>query len=133
VSCDLERQAERPKADHRPSKGNQTKGSLYMNPEQLQKALLDPPSVFEVPENVVASMDLTRDQKVEILRRWEFIAAQEAVALEEGMPGRESSLLRRILMALGEIAGPIDVEHTAPTKNHALPREAVKKSLSDEA
>jgi hypothetical protein len=104
-----------------------------MDPEKFQKALMDPQSVFEVPENVVSAPDLTRDQKVEILRRWEYNAAEEAVALEEGMPGEESNLLRRILIALGEIAGPIDVEHTGPTKNHALPREAVKKSLSDEA
>lgn len=102
-----------------------------MNPEQLQKAFLDPQSVFDVPENVIAAMDLTRDQKVEILRRWQFNAAEEAVALEEGMPGGESDLLRRILVALGEITGPIDVEHTAPTKNHALPRDALKKPPDD--
>ncbi|MGD9671308.1 MAG: hypothetical protein AB7U75_20050 [Hyphomicrobiaceae bacterium] len=102
-----------------------------MNPEKFQKALLDPQSVFEVPENVIVATDLTRDQKVEILRRWEFNAAEEAVALEEGMPGEESNLLRRILMALGEVAGPIDVDHTAPTKNHALSRAALKKPLDD--
>jgi len=99
-----------------------------MDLEKFEKALLDPQSVFEVPENVIGAPDLTKDQKIEVLRRWELDAAEEAVALEEGMPGEESDLLRRILIALGEIAGPIDVEHTAPTKNHALPRKAILKS-----
>ena len=104
-----------------------------MNPEKFQKALMDPQSAFEAPEKIVTARDLTTDQKVEILRRWECNAAEEAVALEEGMPGEESNMLRRILLALGEIAGPIDVEHTAPTKNHALPRDAIKKSLDDKS
>lgn len=43
------------------------------------------------------------------------------------MPGDESGLLRRILVALGGLTGAIDVEHTPPSKQHGLPREAVKR------
>lgn len=99
-----------------------------MRPDQLEKAMLEPAAVFDGPEDVVGASDLAKDQKVEILRRWEYQAADEAVALEEGMPGEESDLLRRILVALGELTGSLDLEHTPPTKQHGLTREAVKKS-----
>ena len=90
--------------------------------------MLDPAGVFGLPENVLHEASLTKEQKIEILRRWEYNAAEEAVALEEGMPGEESDLLRRILVALGEIAGPLDLEHTGPTKQHGLSRDAIKKN-----
>ncbi len=97
-----------------------------MRPDQLAKALLDPQTVFGMPENVLTSAGLTKEEKLEILRRWEYNASEESVALEEGMPGEESGMLRRVLQAIGEIAGPIDVEHTGPTKQHGLSREAVR-------
>lgn len=96
-----------------------------MRPETLKQALADPASVFASPEEVAASAELTAEQKIEILRRWEYNASEEAVALEEGMPGEESELLTRILEALGEVAGPLDLERTGPTKQHGLPRSAV--------
>lgn len=96
-----------------------------MKPGDLKKALRDPQSVFRSAEDLLSAQGLTKEQRIEILRRWEYNAADEAVALEEGMPGEESDLLRRILLALGEIAGPIDVERTEPTKQHGLSREAV--------
>jgi hypothetical protein len=104
-----------------------------MTPEQLEQAFLDPETVFGTPESVLAAAGLTDEQKLEILRRWEYNAAEEAVALEEGMPGDDSGMLRRILQAIGTIAGPIDVEHTGPTKQHGLTREAVGSSKRDEA
>ena len=66
------------------------------------------------------SPDLSKNQKIETLLRWEYDAAEEAVALEEGMPGRESDLLRRILVALSQLTDCIDVEHTGPSKQHGI-------------
>lgn len=91
----------------------------------IERALIDPAAVFDSPEAVASASGLSVDRKIEVLRRWEYNAAEEAVALEEGMPGEESDLVRRILIALGKLAGPIDVSLTAPTKQHALSREAV--------
>ena len=102
-----------------------------MERDQVEMALLDPAAVFAVPEDVVGEQSLSKAQKVEILRRWEYQAAEEAVALEEGMPGDDSDLLRRILVALGELAGPIDVERTSPTKQHGLTRNAIRKTIND--
>lgn len=98
-----------------------------MTKGRYEKALADPSGVFATPEAVLEAGDLDRAQKIEILRRWEYNVAEEDVALEEGMPGDESGLLRRILVALGTLAGPIDVGHTPPSKQHGLTRSSVKR------
>jgi hypothetical protein len=90
------------------------------------KALLDPASVFATPEEVLDRTELTKQQKIEILRRWEYDASEIAVAEEEGMVGNEPLMLRRVLLALEALTGGIDVEHTGPTKQDGLP-----SSLSD--
>jgi hypothetical protein len=92
----------------------------------IEEAVLDPSSVFGTPEDVLTHVSLTPDQKVEILRRWEYDAAEVSVAVEEGMPGDDASLLRRILLALDELTGGIDTERTGPSKQHGLDRSAVK-------
>lgn len=97
-----------------------------MTSDEFEKALQDPASCFQAPEDVLAAKGLTVHQQAEILRRWQYNASEEAVALEEGMPGDETGLMRRILLALGEVAGPIDVEHTPPTKQHGVTRSAIK-------
>ncbi len=84
-----------------------------------------PASVFAGPEEVLDHAELTPTQKAEILRRWQYDAVERAVALEEGMPGDDDSLLRRIMLALGTLSEPIDVEHLGPTKQHGLPRSAI--------
>jgi hypothetical protein len=86
-----------------------------------EKALLSPASVFTQPEDVLTHQSLTPQQKAEILRRWEYDESEIAVAVEEGMPGGESTLLRRILIALEQLPGGTDAEHAGPTKQHGLP------------
>ena len=92
----------------------------------LEQALLDPGSVFAMPEAIIADGSLSKRQKIEILRRWAYDASENCVAVEEGMPGGESDLLRRILLALDTLSDGIDVEHVGPTKQHGIPRSAVK-------
>ena len=81
----------------------------------LKQAELDPASVFEAPEDVVTQIGLTRGEKVQILRRWEYDAAELDVAEEEGMGGSDSGLLTRVLAALESLGAS---GHTAspPTK-----------------
>lgn len=86
----------------------------------LEQALQDPASVFATPEEVAAHAGLTREQKIEILRLWEYDAAEAEVATEEGMPGGDDDLLRRILLALDALIGEIDVGDSGPTKQHAV-------------
>ncbi|MFW6028082.1 MAG: hypothetical protein ACOC9Q_00965 [bacterium] len=92
----------------------------------MEQALLDPASVFATPEAVLLRECLSKAQKIEILRRWEYDASETGVATEEGMPDGENDLLHRILVALDRLAGDIDVEQVGPTKQHGIPRSAVK-------
>jgi hypothetical protein len=54
----------------------------------VEKALLDPGLVFKTPDDVVISNELSREQKITILRRWEYDARELEVAEEEGMKGQ---------------------------------------------
>lgn len=86
----------------------------------LEQALQDPASVFATPEEVAAHAGLTRKQKIEILPLWEYDAAEAEVATEEGMPGGNDDLLRRIPLALDALIGEIDVGDSGPTMQHAV-------------
>jgi len=93
-------------------------------PIDIDKACSDPTAVFDGPEAVLAHEGLTGAQKIEILRRWEYDAAETCVAVEEGMPGGESDLLRRILLALDTLTGGIDTDSIGSSKQHGLTRSA---------
>ncbi len=83
----------------------------------VNKAMLDPTMVFKDPKDVVANVDLTRDQKIEILRRWEYDARQLEVAEEEaGMAVRQPDMFDRVVQALHALDVKRDIEHTPPTK-----------------
>ncbi len=83
----------------------------------VKKAMLDPTSVFKDPKEVVANAEFTRDQKIEILRRWEYDAHQLEVAEEEaGMGIRSPDMLDRVIQALHTLGVERDTEHTPPTK-----------------
>ncbi len=83
----------------------------------VNKAMLDPTLVFKDPKDVVANVELTRDQKIEILRRWEYDARQLEVAEEEaGMAVRRPEMFDRVLQALHALGAERDMEHTPPTK-----------------
>lgn len=63
---------------------------------------------------------LSNDQKIEMLLRWENAALHEDAAVEEGIRDGDSDLVRRILVALGTLNAPVDVEHTGPSKQHGV-------------
>jgi hypothetical protein len=87
----------------------------------IEKTLLDARAVFKRPEDVVSANGLTREQKIEILRRWEYDVREIQVADEEGMtaPASESQVtppLDSILKALRALGASKDPEKSAPTK-----------------
>jgi hypothetical protein len=71
------------------------------------------------PEDVLGNTDLADDEKAALLCQMAYDAAELAVATEEGMPGDGNDLQRRVLLALHRLQRRVDVEHTAPTKQHA--------------
>lgn len=97
---------------------------------EIETAMAAPASVFATPEEVLEHDELSREQKIEILRRWQYDAVEIDVAVDEGMPGDDHPLLRRIMLALGKLTGPIDLEHLGPTKQHGLPRTATDPEAS---
>ena len=88
----------------------------------LEAALRDPVSVFATPEEVAAHPGLAPEQKIEILRLWEYDASECEVATEEGMPGGNGDFLQRILLVLEGLGAASDAGESGPTKQHALLR-----------
>lgn len=82
----------------------------------IDQALLDPTSVFRSPEDVLKVKDLTREQKIEILRRWEYDARELEVAADENMIGSNADLLDRVLKSLAELGYEPDPDSDPPTK-----------------
>ena len=79
--------------------------------------MLDPTMVFKDPTDVIADENLSRDQKIEILRRWEYDARQLEVAEEEaGMAVRRPEMFDLVVQALHVLGVERDTEHTPPTK-----------------
>lgn len=82
----------------------------------IERAMLDPGSVFRSPEDVVKTEGITREQKIEILRHWEYDARELEVAAEESMLGNNSDMLDQILEALNKLGAEHDPHSDAPTK-----------------
>lgn len=74
---------------------------------QFEKALLDPASAYQKPDDVVHDESLNREQKIQILRQWEYDARELQVAEEENMPeltaDEKGSMLSRVLDALHQL------------------------------
>jgi len=73
-------------------------------------------STFATPEEVLNHDNLSREQKIKILRRWYYDASSVAVAEEEGMIGGDDLMVQRIVQALHQLTGEVVGEHSAPTK-----------------
>ena len=84
----------------------------------VTKAMLDPTMVFKEPKDVVTSNELTRNQKIEILRRWKYDAQQLEVAEDEaGMAVRRPEMFDRVVHALRMLELEHDTEHSRPTNS----------------
>jgi hypothetical protein len=91
-----------------------------MTPEEpimnLEQAMQDPTRAFSCPDNVCDEPTLTRDQKIKILRRWEYDTRELEVADEENMGGGPPDVLAEVLMALHRLDADVDPDHSPPTK-----------------
>lgn len=68
----------------------------------LDRATLDPASVFRVPEEVLAAEALSTEDKRTILARWEADAEALLRATEEGMPPADDRSPAELLRAVHE-------------------------------
>jgi hypothetical protein len=83
----------------------------------IEQALTNPTSVFASPEDVIQKKSLSRDQKIKILKRWEYDALELEVAEEENMGGGPPGVLDQVLNALHRLDAQVDVDRSPPTKH----------------
>ncbi|MFE8071428.1 hypothetical protein QQM79_10230 [Marinobacteraceae bacterium S3BR75-40.1] len=74
------------------------------------KALNDPASVFAEPQDVCRETHLSQEEKIRILRQWEYDAREMQVADEENMAGGDSDQLDQVLAALHELGQTAQVD-----------------------
>jgi hypothetical protein len=79
----------------------------------LDKAKLDPASVFGAPKDVLFAPGLSADEKKSILIRWEEDVEALMRATGEGMPARESRAPGELLRAVHEAMQRLDRTATA--------------------
>ena len=82
----------------------------------IEKVQFGPGSVYASPNDVFEDSSLTREQKIKILRRWEYDARELAVAEEESMTGGPPNRLSEILQALHRLDADMDRGKSAPNK-----------------
>ncbi|MEL0438033.1 hypothetical protein [Phycobacter sp. K97] len=82
----------------------------------MEQCLRDTSAMYRTPGEILTNRHLTKAQKIEILRRWEYDACEVSVAEDEGMAGQDGELLREILLALETLVGSLDSDRTPPTK-----------------
>lgn len=70
----------------------------------IAAAATSPASVFDRPSEVLIANELSRDQKIEILKRWESDAQALQRATDENMSGGEQPPLDEINKALSQLA-----------------------------
>lgn len=68
--------------------------------EDITMAVISPTSVFDHPSEVLAAKELSRDQKLQILKRWESDAQSLQRATDENMSGGEQPQLDEINKAV---------------------------------
>jgi hypothetical protein len=93
--------------------------SVTLTKQELADAMTSPASVFDFPLEVVACPGLSREQKIDILKRWELDARALQRATDENMGGGEPPLLdevNRALMMLDPQNAVPDGFGSAPTK-----------------
>jgi hypothetical protein len=71
----------------------------------FDKMMQDPRAFFSEPRDVVAHPELSREQKLAVLRQWEQDAIRLSESEAEGMGGGEESMLGRVESAIQAVAG----------------------------
>jgi hypothetical protein len=82
----------------------------------IEKALKNPADVYNDPNQVLQDASLTREEKIKIMKQWEYDARILEVAEEENMAGGKPSLLRDVRKALIELEGGGTMDDSVKTK-----------------
>ena len=74
-----------------------------LSKSDFERALVNPVFVFDNPQEVVDSIDLTLGEKLNLLKRWELDARALQRASDESMAGGESAGLDAVNRALKQL------------------------------
>jgi len=93
-----------------------------MHPNRFSRMLGDVSREFDRPRDILDSHDLLPDQKIKLLKEWEFDLRELQVASEENMTGDGSSgataeLLRECRLTLAKLVATNGDSGAAPTKH----------------
>ena len=92
-----------------------------MDQPTFEKLAADVSKHFASPDALLAREDLTRDQKLALLRQWEYDLHLLQVATEENMtgdgpPGTNAEKIREVRSAAEKLGADIVDERSAPAK-----------------
>lgn len=99
-----------------------------MSQESFDKLVVDVSKYFATPEALVAEEELSREQKLALLRQWEYDLHLLQVATEENMtsdapPGANAERIRQIHAAAEKLGGGHDPEGNVAGKTGTVIRE----------
>ena len=99
-----------------------------MDRQNFDKLVGDVSKHFATPEALLAEDDLSRDQKLALLRQWEYDLHLLQVATEENMtgdapPGANAEKLRAVHAAAEKLGAKLDPEGSGAAKTGAVIKE----------
>ena len=106
-----------------------------MDQQSFDKLIGDVSKHFATPEALIAEESLTREQKLSLLRQWEYDLHLLQVATEENMtgdapPGGNAEIIRQVHAAAETLGGELDSEGSGAAKTGAVIKEEKPKKVS---
>ncbi|HEY1382782.1 MAG TPA: hypothetical protein VGF43_04160 [Dongiaceae bacterium] len=96
-----------------------------MDQQSFEKLVVDVSTHFSTPDQLIAAEDLTREQKLTLLRQWEYDLHLLQVATEENMtsdapPGNNAEKIREVHAAAEKLGAELDPEKSGAAKAGAI-------------
>lgn len=106
-----------------------------MDQQSFDKLVADVSKHFATPEALLAEEALSREQKLVLLRQWEYDLQLLQVATEENMtgdapPGANAEQLRQVLAAAESLGAELGTEGSGAGKTGALIKEEKPKKAN---
>ena len=107
-----------------------------MDQPTFEKLAADVSKHFASPDALLARDDLTREQKLTLLRQWEYDLHLLQVATEENMtgdapPGNNAERIREVRSAAEKLGAEVGDEGSAPAKAGSVVPEKAKSKRQE--
>jgi hypothetical protein len=104
-----------------------------MDQQSFEKLVADVSKHLATPEALLAEESLSRDQKLALLRQWEYDLHLLQVATEENMtgdapPGTNAEKIREVHAAAEKLGAELDSEGGGAAKTGSIIKEEKKRS-----